>query len=93
MSAYLELAEIEDAKKVVGQFTVEAWAGGWRATAYEGGPGSSICLFGSEERACLNEVGRLYSRGMVPMSAIPSSHYHAAALRARHAQQEADCHD
>jgi len=71
----------EEAKEIVGQFTVDQWAGGWKAIAYQGGPGSSVCLFGIDRASCLAQVGQMYSRGMVPMNAIPSSEYHAEAMR------------
>jgi hypothetical protein len=70
-----------EAKEIAGQFTVEPWAGGWMATAYQGGPGSSVCLFGTDRESCLAKVQDMYSRGKVPMNAMPSSEYHAEALR------------
>jgi hypothetical protein len=80
LSELREQLAVETAKEVHGQFTVEAWAGGWMAQAFQGGPGSSVCLFANDRASCLAAVAGLYERGKVPMNAIPSSQYFADAI-------------
>ncbi len=60
--------------RIVGQFSIEQWAGGWSATAQISS--NEVMYFNSDtEEGAARKAMIAHDRGIVPMCAVPQSEY------------------